>query len=37
MEGFKLLACEGCHDLKVVPYWCKGRFCTRCSCAETED
>lgn len=26
-NGFKLLVCEGCHDLKRVPYRCKGRFC----------
>nr|WP_229757452.1 transposase zinc-binding domain-containing protein [Paenibacillus marchantiophytorum] len=25
-KGFKLLACVGCHDLKVVPFWCKGVF-----------
>lgn len=36
-KGFKLLACEGCHDLKVVPYRCKGRFCTTCSCGEAEE
>nr|WP_268240188.1 transposase zinc-binding domain-containing protein [Paenibacillus marchantiophytorum] len=26
-----------CHDLKVVPYRCKGHFCTTYSCAETEE
>jgi Putative transposase/Transposase zinc-binding domain len=36
-NGFKLLVCEGCHDLKMVPYRCKGRFCTTCSCGETEE
>ncbi|CAN7630158.1 transposase zinc-binding domain-containing protein [Paenibacillus sp. LjRoot56] len=36
-KGFKLMACEGCHDLKMVPYRCKGRFCTTCSCGETEE
>ncbi|UKS29260.1 transposase zinc-binding domain-containing protein [Paenibacillus sp. HWE-109] len=36
-KGFKLLACEGCHDLKVVSYRCQGRFCTTCSCGETEE
>jgi hypothetical protein len=36
-NGFRLLVCEGCHDLKVVPYRCKGRFCTTCSCGETEE
>jgi hypothetical protein len=36
-NGFKLLVCEGCHDLKRVPYRCKGRFCTTCSCGETEE
>lgn len=36
-NGFKLMVCEGCHDLKMVPYRCKGRFCTTCSCGETEE
>lgn len=36
-KGFTLLVCEGCHDLKRVPYRCKGRFCTTCSCGETEE
>jgi hypothetical protein len=36
-KGFKLLVCEGCHDLRRVPYRCKGRFCTTCSCGETEE
>lgn len=36
-NGFKLLVCDGCHDLKVVPYRCKGRFCTTCSCGEAEE
>lgn len=36
-NGFKLLVCEGCHDLRRVPYRCKGRFCTTCSCGETEE
>nr|WP_243633168.1 transposase zinc-binding domain-containing protein [Paenibacillus xerothermodurans] len=22
-KGFKLLVCEGCHDMKVIPYRCK--------------
>nr|WP_268240096.1 transposase zinc-binding domain-containing protein [Paenibacillus marchantiophytorum] len=37
IKGIKLLACEGCHDLKVVPYRCQGRFCTTCSCGGTEE
>ncbi|MBB6695819.1 transposase [Cohnella xylanilytica] len=36
-NGFKLFVCEGCHDLRLVPYRCKGRFCTTCSCGETEE
>jgi hypothetical protein len=36
-NGFKLLVCEGCHDIRRVPYRCKGRFCTSCSCGETEE
>jgi hypothetical protein len=34
---FKILVCEGCHDIRRVPYRCKGRFCTTCSCGETEE
>jgi hypothetical protein len=36
-SGFKLLVCEACHDIKIVPYRCKGRFCTTCSSGETEE
>jgi len=36
-RGFKLLVCEGCHDVKIVPYRCKSRFCTSCSCGEAEE
>ncbi|NTZ16199.1 transposase [Paenibacillus sp. JMULE4] len=36
-NGFKLLVCEGCHDTRKIPYRCKGRFCTTCSCGETEE
>jgi Putative transposase/Transposase zinc-binding domain len=36
-KGFKLLVCEGCHHTKIVPFRCKGRFCTTCSCGETEE
>ena len=30
-NGFKLLVCVGCHDLRKVPIRCIGRFCTTCS------
>lgn len=36
-QGFKLLVCKACHDLKIVPFRCKGRFCTTCSSGETEE
>ncbi|WP_261808066.1 transposase zinc-binding domain-containing protein [Paenibacillus sp. N3.4] len=36
-NGFKILVCEGCHDILRVPYRCKGRFCTTCSCGETKE
>ncbi len=36
-NGFKLLVCEGCHDMRKVPYRCKGRFCNTCACGETEE
>ena len=35
--GFKLFVCEGCHDVRRVPFRCKGRFCTTCSAGETEE
>ncbi len=36
-NGFKLFVCEGCHDVRHVPYRCKGRFCTTCSVGESEE
>jgi len=36
-NGFKLFVCEGCHAVRRVPYRCKSRFCTTCSCGETEE
>src|SRR5574344_50603 len=36
-KGFKFLVCEGCHDIRIVPYRCKSRFCTTCSCGESEE
>lgn len=36
-KGFKLLVCEGCHDIKHIPFRCKGRFCTTCSVGESEE
>ena len=35
--GFKLFVCEGCHDVKIVAYRCRSRFCTSCSCGEAEE
>ncbi|MFS0558210.1 transposase zinc-binding domain-containing protein [Brevibacillus sp. 179-C9.3 HS] len=31
-NGFKLFVCEGCHDVKRVPYRCKRRF-VPCGCS----
>jgi hypothetical protein len=36
-NGVKLFVCEGCHDVKRVPFRCSGRFWTTCSCGETEE
>lgn len=36
-KGFKLFVCEGCHDVKRIPFRCKGRFCTTCSVGESEE
>jgi len=36
-QGFKLFVCEGCHDVKVLAYRCRSRFCTSCSCGEAEE
>nr|WP_100486156.1 transposase zinc-binding domain-containing protein [Sporolactobacillus pectinivorans] len=27
-KGFKLLVCEGCHDVRKLLFHCKGCFCT---------
>lgn len=27
----------GCHDVKIVVYRCRSRFCTSCSCGEAEE
>ncbi|MGG3856322.1 transposase zinc-binding domain-containing protein, partial [Caldifermentibacillus hisashii] len=29
--------CEGCHHTHLVPFRCKGRFCTTCSVGESEE
>jgi hypothetical protein len=36
-KGFKTFVCEGCHEIKIVPYRCKSRFCTTCSQGEAEE
>ncbi|HWR44842.1 IS91 family transposase, partial [Sporomusa sp.] len=36
-QGFKLFVCEGCHDVKIVAYRCRSRFCTSCSSGEAEE
>ena len=36
-NGFKLFVCEVCHDVRRVPYRCKGRFCTTCSIGKSEE
>ena len=36
-QGFKVFVCEACHEIKIVPYRCKSRFCTSCSCGEAEE
>lgn len=36
-NGFKLYVCEGCQDVRHVPFRCKGRFCTTCSVGESEE
>jgi hypothetical protein len=36
-NGFRLFVCEGCHEIRRVPFRCKSRFCTTCSCGETEE
>ncbi|MDR7003085.1 hypothetical protein J2Y67_005641 [Neobacillus niacini] len=36
-KGFKVFMCEGCHDVRKVPYRCKGHFCTTCSVGESEE
>lgn len=36
VRGFQLFVCEGCHDVKKVPFRCKGKFCPTCAVGETQ-
>src|SRR5690242_4922303 len=36
-NDFKLFVCDGCYDVRKVPYRCKARFCTTCSVGESEE
>ncbi len=35
-KGYRLLVCEGCHDVKMIPLSCKGKFCPSCSIGESQ-
>lgn len=35
-KGYRLLVCEGCHDVKIIPLSCKGKFCPSCSIGESQ-
>nr|WP_242595859.1 transposase zinc-binding domain-containing protein [Enterococcus sp. MJM12] len=30
-----MLVCEGCHDVRLVPLKCKGKFCPTCATGES--
>lgn len=34
-RGYRLLVCEGCHDVRLVPLKCKGKFCLTCATGES--
>ncbi|KAF1297856.1 transposase [Enterococcus sp. JM4C] len=35
-KGYRLLVCDGCHDVKLIPLSCKGKFCPTCSVGESQ-
>lgn len=35
--GFTLFACPVCGEMKMVPHTCKGRFCTSCATAYSQE
>jgi len=37
IRDLSCLYVKGCHDVRRVPFRCKGRFCTTCSAGETEE
>lgn len=34
--GYRLFVCEGCHNVKIVPLQCKGKFCPTCATGESQ-
>lgn len=34
-HGYRLLVCEGCHDVRLIPFKCKGKFCPTCATGES--
>lgn len=35
-KGYRLFVCEGCHDVKLFPLKCKGKFCPTCAAGESQ-
>ena len=35
-KGYRLFVCEGCHDVRMLPLSCKGKFCPTCSVGESQ-
>nr|WP_161898839.1 transposase zinc-binding domain-containing protein [Enterococcus sp. CU9D] len=35
-NGYRLLVCEACHDVKLLPLKCKGKFCPNCATGENQ-
>lgn len=35
-KGYRLFVCEGCHDVKLIPLKCKGKFCPTCATGESQ-
>lgn len=35
-KGYRLFVCEGCHQTKIIPLKCKGKFCPTCAVGESQ-
>nr|WP_235803165.1 transposase zinc-binding domain-containing protein [Lentilactobacillus sunkii] len=35
-KGYRLFVCERCHETKLIPLKCIGKFCPTCAVGESQ-